>query len=192
MNYHELEYKYQADHVNFRDFHNLMVRIGFSKHLTTSSWDIYYTSQDAENDFQRFRMCPNYPELTRKVKTSQNDNFARVEVDLPLDPTSVTEDIVTKYVSLKGYKENFRVFKSCDIYWQDVVNYVLYVVSDADRREVGRFIEVEVNKPKVAALNVQGIDTTLLLKSAAACLKELKVDVDAPIKKSLFEMYYKG
>lgn len=186
MSFSELEYKYRADEVGLTEFRNLMESIGYEKQLDVSSWDTYYTTPDDTDKFQRFRNGLT-PELTKKVKTVDANNWHRVEVDLPLDPSRLTEEIVTKYVSIDGYSENFRVYKTCFIYWLDDINFVYYIVYDKNLRELGRFIEVEVNKECVKVLQ----DPNSTLNFAENTLKCLNISHKNRLKKSLFELYRK-
>lgn len=179
----ELEYKYNANNVGLQDFLKLMKSLPVVTELDISSWDVYYTK--SEDDFVRFRNS-NTPELTKKVKTQNSNNWVRVEVDLPLDPNRITEEKVTKYLELEGYKENFRVYKSCFIYWLDDVNYVYYIVYDNNMTEVGRFVEVEVNKKKIST-GTEG-ET---LNTFAEHLRKLNLTPQNRMKKSLFELYKK-
>lgn len=178
--YKELEYKYKADNVGLQDFLKLMKTYNIKKTLDISSWDIYYLAN--EDNFVRYRQSDT-PELTKKVKTKAANNWERVEIDLPLDPNRIKEETVSRFLALDGYKENFRVYKSCFIFWLNDVNYVYYIVYNPDMKEVGRFVEVEVNKTST----VQDLDS--LLKQAEAGLAILGITPQHRMKKSLFELY---
>lgn len=186
MSFIELEYKYKADEVGLADFRSLMNSLPVKKKVDISSWDIYYTKNGEPEKFQRFRNGST-PELTKKRKVNNNNNWERVEVDLPLDPKRVNEEIVSKYVSIDGYAENFRIYKTCFIYWLDNINFVYYIVYDENLREKDRFIEVEVNKEKVSDLE----DASSTLKEAESILVELGISPQNRLKKSLFEMFVK-
>jgi hypothetical protein len=187
--FNELEYKYKADNIGLQDFVNLMKTLPTGKRLDISSWDLYYTKN--EEDFVRFRNSDT-PELTKKVKTKDNNNWVRVEVDLPLDPSRITEETVTKYLELEGYKENFRVYKSCFIFWTNAVNYVYYIVYDSNMKESGRFIEVEINKNKILELNIKMNNGAIWeLNQAATELQKIGLNPNNRMKKSLFEIYRK-
>lgn len=187
MSFKELEYKYRADEVGLAEFKALMSTLPTTKNLDASSWDIYYTKDDKSEKFQRFR-DGGTPELTKKVKVSNNNNWERLEVDLPLDSSRVTEEIVSKYVSIDGYHENFRIWKNCFIYWLDNINFVYYIVYDRNLRETGRFIEVEVNKDCVSGLD----SATDTLNQAEKILERLGISYKNRLKKSLFELYRKN
>lgn len=176
----ELEYKYKADNINLTDFKKLMKKLPITRKMEASSWDFYYTNES--NSFIRYR-ASSTPELTQKVKTSESNNWSRVEVDLSLDPIKADKETVTKFVELLGYQENFRVFKTCFVYWLDKVNYVFYNVFDENMKEVGRYIEVECNKNS-------GADQSHL-DEAADKLKELGLNPSNRMKKSIFELYNK-
>lgn len=184
----ELEFKYKADQVKLTDFVNLMVEVGFKIRKDVSSWDHYYTHLDAKEEFIRFRNSDN-PELTIKRKVKTTNNWERVEVDLPLDKSKVKKSIIDKWVGLEGYQNNFTIYKSCFIFWQDLINMVYYVVYDENMTEKGRFIEIEVNKEKVSDIGIgPAFDQ---LKEMEKKLTTLGINPQNRLKKSLFEMFVK-
>lgn len=187
-NFKELEYKYNADDVSLVEFDKLMRELNFKKKLDVSSWDIYYTQNEKTDRFVRFRMSSERPELTKKRKTKDNNNWERIEVDLPLDPERISEDIVANFVGLDEYKKNFKIYKSCFIYFFDDVNTVWYSVYDENMEEQGRFIEIEINKNKV---NELGENYKKALKTLEEKLSILGISHQNRLKKSLFEMYVK-
>lgn len=197
-NFIELEYKYRADNVKLTDFIKLIEKLDPDKRLDISSWDIYYTKTEDKESFQRFRQS-DHPELTKKVKVKNANNWERVEADLPLDASRLTEEIVAKYVELDGYHQNFKIYKTCIIFWLDYVNYVYYIVYDENLKEEGRFIEVEVNKDKVNYLRDGYYDdrnntgpkdgAVEYLNTQEKALEKLGITPQHRMKKSLFEMY---
>lgn len=196
-NFIELEYKYKADSVKLTDFVKLLESQQVNKRLDISSWDHYYVKEE-DNSFQRFRQSDT-PELTKKVKTKTGNNWARVEVDLPLDFSRVTKEIVTKYVELDGYKPNFSIYKNCFIFWLDDVNYVYYTVFDENLKELGRFIEVEVNKNRVNYLNSQehlfsrgNKNAEITLQNAEKLLEYINITPQNRMKKSVFELFVRS
>lgn len=188
----ELEYKYRADEVKLQDFEELMDSLKdthlFKKKIDASSWDVYFTKEDDDAAFQRYRMSSDRPELTKKRKVKTSNNWERIEVDLPLDPDKVNEAIVSKFVGLDGYTKNFKIFKSCFIYFFEQVNFVWYIVQDENMNEKGRFIEVEINKDKVKELGENAFE---VLKKFEQELNKLNLTHQNRLKKSLFEMYKK-
>lgn len=187
----ELEYKYKADDISFEAFKKLMDTLSVKKYVEASSWDYYYRNEDHAG-FMRFRASPTKPELTRKIKTIGSNNFNRFEVDIPLDKDKVDYKTVNTFLEKLGYSENFRIFKNCFVYFLDNVNYVYYTVYDERMKEVGRFVEVEVNKEKVAILNTSennnhGAEWTL--NQAAALLRDIGLTPQNRMKKSLYELF---
>lgn len=182
----ELEFKYKADAVKLSDFIALMSKVGYSFRKDVSSWDHYYTHTDNKEEFIRFRESDN-PELTIKRKVKASNNWERVEVDLPLDTNKINKLTVDNWVALEGYKNNVTIYKSCFIFWQDVLNSVYYVVYDQDMKELGRFIEIEVNKEKVNSIGTEVAFQQL--KEMEKNLIELGINPQNRLKKSLFEMY---
>lgn len=192
----ELEYKYLADNIKLSDFRKLMEsypnewlniddRIFGPTVKEVSSFDIYYTA--SLEHFIRFRMSKQSPELTIKRKNNETNNWDRVEVDVPLSPEA-TEETVEKFVNLLDYKKNFKIYKSCFIYFFDNFNTVYYTVYDEEMKEVGRFIEIEINKDKVKML---GDNASIVLKQVENSLEALGITAKNRLKKSLFEMYVK-
>ena len=187
--FQELEYKYRADDVGLKQFQEFMEGLGYCKHMTVSSWDTYFINDPG--DFIRFRESHLTPELTVKRKTKEENNWHRVEVDLPLDSKRINRKTVEHFVKLENYIENFRIFKSCFIFFQEHINYVYYIVYDYEMREKQRFIEVEVNKDKINELVDNGIDPKELLKKGEELLFKLNISSKNRLKKSLFELYRK-
>lgn len=183
----ELEFKYNANDVKLKDFIELAEKLKPTESLTTSSFDYYYTAENPE-EFIRYRESDR-PELTLKRKVKTSNNWERVEVDLPLDPNTVTKNTVDNWVKLEGYNENFRIFKSCFIFWYDLVNMVYYIVYDENMKEKGRFMEIEVNKEKVQDLGLELAFTKL--KDYEKELLTLGLSPQHRLKKSLFETYKK-
>lgn len=185
--YQEIEYKYRADSIEFTDFRDLMHEIGLiKKTIDVASWDIYYCNSENANRFIRYRKSST-PELTTKQKTSNDNNWVRSEIDLALDRDAINDLTVEKFTRSLGYEENFRVFKMCFIFWFEEVNYVFYVVFGSNLRELGRFIEVEINKKgghSRPPLNI--------LNECESKLRVLGITAQNRLKKSLFELFKRG
>lgn len=184
----ELEYKYDATDISLSSFLGIVDKLSPIRREDVSSWDFYYTPAENKKaeEFLRYRDSKT-PELTIKRKTKQSNNWERVEIDLPLDPKRTDENTVKSFVNLLSYKENFRIYKTCFIFWFDEVNMVYYIVYDENMKEKGRFIEVEINKSKVKSL----VDPFATLKLYEGNLLELGIRSSNRLKKSLFEMFVK-
>lgn len=191
-NFTELEYKYNADGKKFSEFEamieGLKEKYGYKKVQEVNSWDLYYERK--EDDFQRLRLGDT-PELTRKFKVQESNNWERVEIDLPVrvPEKGKLENIVTKYIGIDGYKFKRKINKTCSIHWFELVNYVYYTVYDSELHELGRFIEIEINKDKVNELGDKAMD---LLKEHEKNLAVLGITPQNRMKKSLYETFIKG
>lgn len=190
--YRELEYKYKADKVSLSDFTNLITELQPNKRLDISSWDVYFvpsSSQEDEEKFMRFRESDT-PELTIKRKTKSTNNWERVEIDLPLNPDKANEKVVTDFVKLEGYEKNFKIYKTCFIFWFDFFNAVYYIVYDENMKEKGKFIEIEINKDKVPEIGVEAAKE-LLSEVEKNTLSNLDITHKNRMKNSLFELFKK-
>jgi hypothetical protein len=186
----ELEYKFRADDIKLLDFIDFMNSTGYNKRKDMSSWDYYYVNKEKDS-FLRFRDSET-PELTKKLKTNNNNNWSRIEVDVPLDKTRVTEDVINKFAELEGYNLNFKIYKSCFVFWRDTANFVYYIVYDENLVEKGRFIEVEVEKSAVPMLNSKLTGGAIgHLKTLETSLQRIGISSKNRLKKSLFEMFVK-
>jgi len=190
VKFKELEYKYNASDVSVKDFEKLMHEMLFDEKIEVSSWDVYYTQKDYLEHFQRYRMSGDIPELTKKRKVKGHNNWERVEVDLPLDPKRITEDKVEAYLELDGYQKNFKIYKTCFIYMFEHINTVWYSVYNESMNEIGRFVEIEVNKDKIKELGGE-YKAFECLKETEQKLLSLGITPQHRLRKSLFEMYVK-
>lgn len=184
--YSELEFKYKADDIALSSFIALMKELPIVSQKDVSSWDHYYISGN-EDEFIRFRESTD-PELTIKRKTNQNNNWVRIEIDLPLDGARIKTETVANWVELLNYKHKRSIYKTCFIYWTNYINFVYYIVYDTDMKEKGRFIEVEVNK---YGPNPNGIHPDHMLKYGQDVLAKLGLTPQNRLKKSLFEIFVK-
>jgi len=188
INIQELEYKFKAEHISLQQFTALMELIGYENDLEASSWDVYYNSPQLKNVVGRLRLGGK-PELTIKRNTVEGNNWNRVEIDIPLDPSKEKElePLATEFFGELGFEKNFKIFKTCFIYWNEHVNFVYYVVRDEEMKEVGRYIEVEVNKDKVNDLS----DPFAVLDKNVKHLESIGLNPKTRLKRSLFEIYRK-
>ena len=183
----ELEYKYNAEDIKLKDFKSLMSGLNIFKTKDVSSWDHYFTNGINDEEFVRFRESDD-PELTIKRKTKQNNNWERVEVDLPIDSQRPHLSSINKFLELLGYQPKKSIYKNCFIYWLDYINFVYYIVYDENMEELGKFIEVEFNKNKLPIHSDKVVDQ---LKYGQEVLTNLGLTSQNRLKKSLYEIYVK-
>lgn len=140
----ELEFKYDSKDIPLSRFVSFANSNNPVSQKEAASWDLYYSGSGLPFEFFRFRKGTR-PELTTKIKTEEKNNNRRVEVDLPLNP-EIADSIVLDFVSQFGFKENFRVWKYCHIFYYEKTDIVYYVMYNEEMNEVGRRIEIEARK----------------------------------------------
>lgn len=191
----ELEYKYSADEISLKDFQARMTQIlkqfpeDIVKIKDVSSWDTYYTKPNG--DFCRYRNSELSPELTIKRKLSDKNNQKRIEVNVPLDSQRVRQDkleeVVNAYTELEGYQKNFKIYKTCFIYFIGPLNYVFYIVYDENMNEQRKFIEIEFDEEVARSLSEEEVFKRL--DEFELLLTPLGINSKKRLKRSLFEMF---
>ena len=180
----EAEFKYFSSDISLTKFQELMNKLKPSKFIEVSSWDVYY--EKTKDDFIRYRKGDKNSELTIKRKRSIGNNFDRTEINLQLGDN--IDFVVKSFVDLLGYKENFKIFKSCWIYYFDNVDIVYYITYDPDLKELDRFIEIEYLDNNVCQ-GCEKIDPFKILKEYEQKISELGITHQNRIKRSLYEQY---
>ncbi len=187
----ELELKYSADGISLAKFQTLAEEMNYKKLLVVSGNDTYYTAPSALKDtgieFLRYRHGST-PELTFKIKTNQNNNNSRIEVDLPLSK-KVTKFIINKFVEMLGFKENFQIYKECYIYYYDKIDIVYYTVRDKEEGKIlTKFIEIEARKD--AKFSSQE-EAWKLVKEMEQNMAVLGISPQNRLKRSMWEIFRK-
>ena len=186
MQFREIEAKYDASEITLKDFIKLVEsKYKVNKRLLVSSYDDYFT--DKNDNFLRYRHKYGRGELTIKRKLDEHNNNKRIEVNVPCDGNSMPS--VTQFAELLGYKHNFCVYKTCEVFWIDNVVICYYVVYDEEWKEQRRFIEIEADEDQQWESEA----------SAWACVESYEKDFEVlgikprnRLKKSLFEMFKKS
>lgn len=168
----EIEFKYDADKagVKLSQFDKFAQAMNPESRVEVGSWDIYYSptkDMGLPFEFMRLRLGTR-PQLTIKIKTNVNNNNDRIEVDLPIDPTTPQDEIVeigNEFCAQFGFKENFRIMKYCSIYYFEKTDMVYYIVYNEEMKEMGRFIEVEARKDVKFENQDQAVEVVKALES---------------------------
>jgi len=187
----ELELKYFADDISLAKFQTLAEELNYKKLLVVGGLDTYYTAPDILKDtgieFLRYRHGLT-PELTFKIKTNQNNNNSRIEVDLPLSK-KITKFIINKFVNMLGFKENFEIYKECYIYFYDKIDIVYYTVRDKEEGKVlAKFIEIEARKD---AKFTSEEEAWKLVKEMEQNMNVLGISPQNRLKRSMWEIFRK-
>ncbi len=191
----ELEYKYSADGITLKEFQSRMNQIlaQFPENEIrikgVSSWDTYFTKPNG--DFCRYRNSELRPELTIKRKLTDKNNQKRIEVNVPLDCQNIRQDkleeVVNAYTELEGYAKNFKIYKTCFIYFIGPLNFVFYIVYDENMNEQRKFIEIEFDEEVARSLSEEEVFKRL--DEFELLLAPLGINSKKRLKKSLFEMF---
>lgn len=185
MQFREIETKYDASEISLKEFKTLVEsQFNVKKRLLVSSYDDYFTDKDG--NFLRYRHKEGRGELTIKRKLETHNNNKRVEVNLPTDGDNM--EAVTQFAELLGYKHNFCVYKTCQVYWVDNMVICYYVVYDEEWNEKRRFLEIEADE------DVNWTSEVYAWKAVENCEKvfePLGITPKNRLKKSLFEMFKK-
>jgi adenylate cyclase class IV len=184
MHFKEIETKYDASNIHMDDFLRIIEGLPVRKKLMVSSYDEYFVDKDG--NFVRYRHNENRGELTIKRKTSDKNNTDRVEVNLPTDGDNVKT--VSAFLDLLGYKPNFSIYKTCNIFWTGRVDLVYYVVYDTNLKEQRRFIEIEADEELDWESEEEAWEEILKYEKM---LEPLGITPKHRLRKSLFEIFQK-
>ena len=185
MQFREIEVKYDASEVSLKSFVSLVEsKFTVKKHLLVSSYDDYFVDKD--NNFLRYRHKEGRGELTIKRKLDEHNNNKRIEVNLPTDGNAM--EAVSQFASLLGYKHNFCVYKTAQVYWVDNMVICYYVVYNEEWKEQRRFIEIEADEDFPWETEAQALNA---VEQYEKILEPLGLRVKNRLKKSLFEMFHK-
>jgi adenylate cyclase class IV len=182
----ELELKYSANDIKMSDFVTFAKSLNPIKELEVASWDYYYSGEGLPFEFIRFRNGTD-PEITIKIKTTDKNNNNRIEIELPLN-SKVSEWRVAKFVGLFGFKENFRIYKHCMIFWYDKLDIVYYTVFNQNMEEIGRYCEVERDKSVKGGTREEA---WTLIKEMEQKMSVLGIVPQNRMRRSLWELFRK-
>jgi len=183
----EIEFKYRADDISLSKFGDFCAGFNPTKHVLAAGYDYFYEKAGDADSFCRLRVGPDANQLTFKRKTNDANNFIRTEHNIDLKP-NMTKDQIEALVLEFGYKYNTSLYKSCFIYEYDSYIFVYYIVYDADMKELGRFIEVEMDEHYNWADEADAYNYLLVLEKL---LKPLGISPANRVKRSLFELFRK-
>lgn len=178
----EIESKYSADDIKLEAFLKVIESLSVKKKMMVSSFDDYFVN--SLNDFIRYRHTDDKGELTIKRKLNDRNNNERVEVNVPTSGDNLKT--ITAFVDLLGYKHNFGIFKTCQIFWFDKVDLVYYVVYDKELKELRRFIEIEALEDIEWESEDQAWEEVLKYEKL---LEPLGITSKNRMRKSLFELF---
>ncbi len=184
MKFKEIETKYAAENIKREAFLQLVEQLPIRKKMNVSSYDTYFVNEGG--DFVRYRYTDDRGELTIKRKTNKTNNNDRIEVNLPTAGGNLST--VSAFCSLLGYKLNFEIFKTCNIFWTDKVVVVYYVVYDKELEELRRFIEIEADEDLEWESEEQAWNEVVKYEKM---FEAIGITPHNRLRKSLFEIFRK-
>jgi adenylate cyclase class IV len=184
MQFKEIEFKFDAENIKREAFLGIMDNLSVRKKMNVSSYDTYF--MDDTGDAIRYRWTDDRGELTIKRKTNKSNNNDRIEVNLPTAGGNLSA--VSTFCSLLGYRLNFEIFKTCNIFWVDKVVLVYYVVFDKELNELRRFIEIEADEDLEWESEEQAWSEVVKYEKM---LEALGITPQNRLRKSLFEIFRK-
>jgi predicted adenylyl cyclase CyaB len=187
----EVEYKYDASCIDRMIFKDLVKTFNPKSFIYVESSDIYYAK--SKDEFLRYRKPSenklsgeeNRQELTFKKKSVDKNNWTRIEVNLRIDLNDPF--LVHSFCEGLGYKKNFEIVKSCDIYFFEDGDLVYYSVKDQDGK-YKCYIEIEAVED-CGHTREQSLE---ILQKYEKMLAPLGITAQNRKRLSLWEMYRKG
>lgn len=180
----EIEFKYQAS-ISLSQFKDFCINRKPDRFLIISGYDHFHSNPKDPNSFYRHRVNTNENQLTFKRKTVEDNSFIREEhnIDLPLN---VSEDKIKALCAINGYEYNISIFKNCFIYNFNYYTLVYYFCYDAELKELGRFIEIEMKEDYDWTSETEAFGELVALERLC---KSIGLSLEGRINKSLFEMF---
>lgn len=184
----EIEFKYDAEHITLDQFKSIADSLKAGTITNGTGIDHFYAKDGDVASFYRHRVGSGINQLTFKKKTSEDNSFIRVEHNLDL-LSSFSEDDVKAYCDTFGYKYNTTLHKNSFNCGRDHFMLTYYICyEDSSLKEIGRFIEIEMNEHFDWESEKQAFNSLVMLEKV---LKRFGLTPDKRISKSLFEMYRK-
>lgn len=194
----EFETKYRTEPHQLIKFKQLMNAAPEEKKLLyVEGPDYYYVKPGFDDAFARYRK-PAYGldggrcEVTIKVKPKgAKNNIIRKELNWRVDNTP--QESVEEGLELLGFKFNFSIYKTCQIYFfQDatVVFYTVYDITEGAPSKTDTFIEIEVKEEGLSDMTENA--AWAVIEKYEKLLAPLELSAQKRLRRSLFEMYRRG
>lgn len=188
MKHKEIEFKYRADDITLTKFVEFCTTLkGTPKYIEAAGYDYFFSSPKDEDGFYRIRMGHDTRQLTYKNKTKESNNYVRDEHNLNF-AKSMTRDYIEGYVKSLGYEFDSKLFKNCFIYAFETYTLVYYICYDADMKELGRFVEIEMSEEYAWPTEADAWNELVAMERIC---RPLGISPQARVKRSLFELFGK-
>ena len=189
--YFEIEVKFNAEEINRFAFKDLAKSLNPTSFIFVESTDIYYAKN--ENEFLRHRLPAenkggseeDRSELTFKKKTTGQNNWNRVEVNLRVDKNDPA--LVAAFCEGLDYKRNFSIVKSCEIFFYPDADLVLYNVKD-EAGKYAHYLEIEASED----IGMTQEEAWNVILKYEKLLAPLGITAQKRKRLSLWEIYRRG
>ncbi len=185
MKYQEVEFKYNADGISLEKFNAICRGAGPAEYHQIAGHDYFFSSPSAPGAFARHRIADGvFNQLTFKRKTDDKNNYVRTEHNIDL-AVATTRHQVQSLMAEFGYEPDGSIFKAVFFYTYDTHVVVFCVVYDADLRETGRYVEIEMREDYEWP---RGYDVYGRLVELEREFSALGISPQSRMKKSLYEL----
>lgn len=194
----EFECKYRVEPHVLVDFKKIVGSITELKSfLYVEGPDYYYSHPDFdERSFGRYRR-PSFgldggrAEWTvKRFPKGAKNGIKRLEMNWRVDQTP--EEDVKRGAEVMGFKHNFSIIKSCQIYKFDDATLVFYTVYDvtdtATSSKVDHFVEIEVSEPLIVA-GLTEPQAWSIIEKYEKVLAPIGITAQKRLRKQLWDMY---
>lgn len=185
MKHLEVEFKYSAELVSLIEFHEFCKSRTPKNSLTVSGNDYFYDNKHSPDSFYRYRSGDDGIQLTFKKKTAKDNSFVRIEHNIDLGWKADKEG-VEAYITDLGYTYAGSLFKTAFIYNYEDYNLVYYVCFNQDLREIGRYVEIEMNESYPWINQTQAWDALLALEKLCS---KIGANSNKRVNLSLYELF---
>lgn len=188
MKFLEIEFKYNAENVDFKAFEEFALSKKPLKSIIVSGFDHFYSHAKNPDSFCRHRIGPDLNQLTFKRKDpTANNNVTRTEHNINL-ATDTSKEQIEAFCKEFNYFYNTSIFKTCFVYTYEWYTLVYYIVHDTNMKEVGRFLEIEASESYAWGSKEEALSSIISIERFA---KGLGLSAQSRLKKSLWEMFRK-
>lgn len=141
MTVREIEFKYDAKGIPLDHFKEVCIAQDPNEYIISGGDDHFYSCESDNTAFLRHRIGGEYNEITLKHKKS---DYVRTEDTLYLSDQSNSFN-VRAFMYRFGFNYTNTINKTTHTYIFDRYSICYYVCRNKDLKEMGRYVEIEVN-----------------------------------------------
>lgn len=185
MHHTEVEFKYSADNVSLAKFQEFCLELQPKEVVLPAGYDYFYKSSKDSSCFCRHRKGALTNQLTFKRKLTDKNNFVRTEHNIDLS-ADMSKEQIEAFLLEFNYTPSATIYKNAFVYLYNKFNFVYYVVYNADMKELGRFIEIEMDEKYAWKDSAEAMAELQQLEKSVA---KLGITPANRLRKSLYELF---